>query len=86
MIGQQVHIEASCPRCGNRMNSSNNPQSAFILATCQNLECENIDVRITIEKASGLIVWMAPDYVAKDGRRVYPVLADKEGNQVWPEK
>ena len=86
-VGKHVQLQALCGDCGKPIsNCMDGSQSAFIVGSCQNHECESCAAQITIERSSMQII--AVDLVpASDGvRRIYPVMADKDGRQVWPKK
>jgi hypothetical protein len=58
-------------------------KSAFIIGSCQNKECESYAVGMTVERASMQII--AIDFIpsSSGGKRMYAVVANNDGNQVW---
>ena len=86
-IGHQVRTAAFCPTCGHEISNNLRPPSAFIFGFCGNQECEDKGVGLLIERATMLVVMVnPPQFWVKPGERAYPVLANKDGEQVWPEK
>lgn len=83
--GTQVRSSVFCPTCGNALNNNFPPHSAFLSCYCSNEDCDDKGVVVLIEKATLLVVTVNPQqYLTKALERAYPMLADKDGKQVWP--
>lgn len=86
-IGHQIRSAAFCPSCGSELTNNLRPPSAFIFGFCGNQECEDKGIGMLIERATMLVVMVnPPQYYGKYPEKAYPVLANKDGEQVWPEK
>lgn len=84
-IGEQLRASLICNGCGKPMEAISAQHSAFWLAHCNNEECKNVGVWLTVEKASSSVIAHSPMWEGYTGR-LYPVLVDADGKQVWPEK
>ncbi len=86
-VGQHVKITVHCGTCGKEFSNNLCPPSAFIFGYCNNQECDDRGVGMLIERATMQVVMVnPPQYYGKYPERAYPVLANKDGEQVWPEK
>jgi hypothetical protein len=86
-IGKHVMSQVLCTDCGEPItNCMDGNKSFFIIGSCQNKECDSYAVNMTIERASMQII--AIDFIpsSSGGKRIYAVVADKDGNQVWPKE
>lgn len=86
MIGTQITISANCSLCGKPMLTTWHEKSLFVFAHCAQLDCKNLGLRLIIEKASGFVIATDPPQYGFRGTPLFPMLADKDGKQVWPEQ
>ena len=85
-VGKHVQLQALCGDCGKPIsNCMDGMTSAFIVGHCQNPECESYAAQITIERSSMQIIAIDITPSSAQGKRIYPVMADKDGKRVWPE-
>lgn len=82
--GMKLYSTIRCLTCGEDLRVGNEAPSAFILGSCGNMNCEAYMVSLVIERATMTIIAITPEIYVVDGKRVYPVLVDKDGAQVWP--
>lgn len=82
--GMKVYATIHCLGCGEDLRVNNEAPSAFILGSCGNMNCEAYMVSLVIERATMTIIAVTPGIYVVDGKRVYPVLVDGKGEQVWP--
>ena len=91
-IGKHIQSQIICVDCGKPIsNRMIDGKSAFIVCSCQNSDCESFAVGMTIEKSSMQVI--AVDFVpsssagvgGEDRKRIYPIMADVAGNQIWPQ-
>jgi hypothetical protein len=84
-VGKHVHVTVQCGDCGKPiLNQMAGRNSAFIVGSCQNSECESFCVQMTIERSSMQVIAVDVTPSSSDGKRIYPMMADKDGKQVWP--
>ena len=85
--GQHVFSCLRCSECGTDLGNATSPESAFYSVSCSNGDCSFSGVRYVIEKKTMEVIFVEKIwYDFKNKRQLYPVLVDKDGNQVWPEK
>lgn len=86
-IGKHMMSQVLCGECGKPIgNSLEGIKSAFIAGSCRNPECESCGISMVIERSSMQIISVQDYWIMADRKRAYPVLADKDGKQVWPEE
>ena len=91
-IGARVTyaLKLTCPECGQPAVNRFPWESAFIGFGCDNQECILGGRMVTIEKSTAVVISVDPPLYAqykKEGwEQCFPLLADKDGNQVWPKK
>lgn len=92
--GISLSIDMQCPNCGTQMRASTANQtwsSAQIRAVaCYNTSCFASGGVIMVDMTNGVIIYTDHlyDHDPATGiwTRLYPVLADKDGNQRWPKQ
>lgn len=85
VIGYQLQSQVLCPTCGKPLSNNLHPNSAFIFGFCSNQDCADKGIGLLIERSTMMVVNISTVSHELLGKRVYPVMADEEGNQVWPE-
>lgn len=83
--GSRMLFKIGCPDCGVPQQQGEN--SDFFVFRCANEECPSWQANILVERRSGMILSNDAHYVWSNGRGgvvAQPMLADKDGKQVWP--
>lgn len=84
-IGKIIMSQVLCGDCGKPMsNCMEGRNSAFIVGSCRNAECESCGIGITIERSSMQVIAVDATPYSADGKRIFSVMADKDGVKVWP--
>ena len=82
--GQVVQTSVLCPECGKAMNNSAPQGSDFLMCSCRMEGCSGM--MMLIEKSTSIVLWTSATWSFDEGTYspAYPVLANKDGKQVWP--
>ena len=84
--GQVVQTQVLCPECGTAMPNKTSPSSAFLMCSCSGEKCSG--AMLLIEKSTGTVIWTSANGVYENNEWVpaFPMVADKDGKQLWPKK
>lgn len=82
--GQLVQTQVLCPECGKPMTNRTPPGSAFLMVFCGDTGCSG--ALLLIEKSTAMVIWTSAigTYDGEKWIPGFPMLADKEGLQLWP--
>lgn len=86
--GTLVHTQIICPECGKPMSNRTPPGSAFLMVCCSEKDCIGAGNLMLIEKATSMVIWTSAigHYDGEKWVPCWPMVADRDGNQVWPKK
>lgn len=84
--GTRMLFKVGCPDCGTPQQQADT--SDFFVFRCANEDCSSWQANILVERRTGVILSNDAHYTWTDDRGgvvAHPILANKDGNQVWPE-
>jgi len=86
--GQVVHTQVLCPDCGKPMTNQTPSGSSFLMCSCGGNGCSGI--MMLIERSTSMVLWTSAQSVYDKEKDelvpAFPMLANKDGKQVWPKK
>ena len=84
--GSLLSNRTSCLSCGTSVYNKLPNSSAFTRYSCDNKECEDYGVLVTIEKCSNTVFNIYPPFII-GGKRAFPKVlefTDADGKVIWP--